>query len=222
MGNSAEKQLKLTEIIKNRCMGGRFKLTIIDGKEGFAAPLLEGLFVNVRLYRSKLRISFESGDFKELDMTSQVTILKYNRDTFTFVLAVALSETFQIWNLSTNSIKSFLDWKEALLISKRPCWALSPICQICTAEFGTFTRTHHCRYCGSAVCDPCSRLEAKLEILGYTDPQRICSPCAKTVPDQNRSIINYRRSETQFNLKQSELVMDILGADYQDENQGSI
>lgn len=222
MGNSAEKQLKQTEIIKNRCMEGRFKLTIIDGKEAFAAPLLEGLFVNVMLYRSKLKISFESGDMKELDMISQVTILKYNRDTFTFVLAVTLSEIFQIWNLSTNTIKSFLDWKEALLISKRPPWVFFPICQVCTVEFGTFTRTHHCRYCGCAVCDPCSRLEAKLEILGYIEPQRICSPCAKTLPDHNRSIINYRRSETQYNLKQSELVLDILGADFQDENQGSI
>ena len=100
MGNSGKKQLKQTEIIKNRCMQGQLKLSIIDGKEAFATPLLEGLHVNVLLYRSKLRISFESGEVKELDMTSQVTILKYNRDTFTFVLAVNLSEIFQIWNFS--------------------------------------------------------------------------------------------------------------------------
>lgn len=223
MGNSTEKELKKTEIIKNICMEGRLKLMIIDGKELLAPTCQKSQLVNVVLYRSKLRVIFDTEESRELDMVKQVTILKYNRDSFTFVLAVTLTEMFEIWNISTDSIKSFLNWKYALFISKRPPWIYSPVCQLCTVEFSTFTRTHHCRYCGGAVCDPCSRLEAKIEILGYSEPQRICSLCAKTLPNLNRSIITtYRRSETQANLKNAEFVLDIIGGDVHDENQGSI
>lgn len=223
MGNRTDKQLKQTEYVKNKCMESKFKLMIIDGKELSSQICHETQTVNLILHKSKLSILFDTEERRELDMVNQVTVLKYNRESFSFVLAVTLAEKFQIWNISTQTIKSFLDWKDALLISKRPPWIYSPICQVCTVGFSTFTRTHHCRYCGGAVCDPCSRLEAEIAILGYNEPQRICSLCAKILPNHTRSIIiSYRKSETQTNLRPSELVLDIIGGDYHDENQGSI
>jgi len=59
----------------------------------------------------------------------------------------------------------------------------TPQCAICTAEFGPFTRRHHCRKCGRNVCNVCSPYRVYLrEPLAHpskaeTGPYRVCMGC---------------------------------------------
>jgi len=59
--------------------------------------------------------------------------------------------------------------------------AASEHCTICRREFNFFNRRHHCRECGTLVCDGCSNQRAEIwdaEKRWYS-PQRVCDPCAQ-------------------------------------------
>ena len=45
--------------------------------------------------------------------------------------------------------KSVIPWTEDALV---------PLCLFCGAPFGIFRRRHHCRLCGTILCDECSKL----------------------------------------------------------------
>jgi len=59
----------------------------------------------------------------------------------------------------------------------------TPQCEICIANFGPFTRRHHCRKCGRNVCNACSPFRVNLKApLAHpsrpeTGPCRICVGC---------------------------------------------
>jgi hypothetical protein len=65
----------------------------------------------------------------------------------------------------------------------RPEWQpdqAAPKCPACEAEFGLFTRRHHCRACGLCYCANCCRDEPILlpPIFGFhNDRQRVCVRC---------------------------------------------
>jgi hypothetical protein len=46
------------------------------------------------------------------------------------------------------SEKYHVEWQNAEVVSS---------CAICGADFGVFTRKHHCRACGQVICNTCSR-----------------------------------------------------------------
>ena len=46
-------------------------------------------------------------------------------------------------------------------------------CMVCNAEFGIWTRKHHCRSCGRVVCAACSPKQMGLG----TKIGRVCNPC---------------------------------------------
>lgn len=48
-------------------------------------------------------------------------------------------------------------------------------CGICSSEFTTFNRRHHCRQCNKCVCDSCSPYFLKVE--GYSERVRVCKAC---------------------------------------------
>ena len=67
-------------------------------------------------------------------------------------------------------------------------------CPLCAAEFGFFTRRHHCRKCGRVVCDDCSLDRARIAqpaFLPGSTPDNgallrscnACRPQARTLPD---------------------------------------
>ncbi|KAJ9437603.1 Vacuolar protein sorting-associated protein 27 [Diplonema papillatum] len=61
---------------------------------------------------------------------------------------------------------------------KRPIWVESTACGECNASFTFFDRRHHCRVCGGAVCDRCSRNRKHMPAsFGYSSPQRVCNCC---------------------------------------------
>jgi len=50
-------------------------------------------------------------------------------------------------------------------------------CGRCDKPFGALLWRHHCRKCGSAVCNACSPFRAPLPRIGLKAPQRICFVC---------------------------------------------
>lgn len=205
MGNKIEKEQIIVETIKNSIYECKFKLVIVSGGEMVS---LNSQFVVFNLNRSKLKCKFPDNKLFEFDVASEVTVIKYKIEKRTMKLKVRVSGTDCLWKIEAQNAKSFMDWKEALMFSKRPCWLLSPICQICSRKFGTFFRAHHCRYCGKAVCDHCSKLEAKIEIYGYKHPQRICSPCARRLVIENETLMKsarLKRASTQSAFAISDL-----------------
>lgn len=200
MGNKIEKEQIMVEKVKSRIYECKFKLEILSGGD---MASLNPQYVVFNLNRSKLKCKFPDNKCLEFDVATDVTVVKYKIEKRSMKLKVRMSGTDCIWKIEAQNIKSFMEWKEALMLSKRPCWLLSHICQVCSRKFGTFFRCHHCRYCGKAVCDNCSKLEAKIEIYGYKYPQRICSPCARRLVIENETLMKtsrLKRSNTQTSL----------------------
>lgn len=48
-------------------------------------------------------------------------------------------------------------------------------CPLCAAEFGMFTRRHHCRRCGGIACGDCSYMKS------HPKKMRVCDPCYNVV-----------------------------------------
>jgi len=65
--------------------------------------------------------------------------------------------------------------------SRRPHWVdddASKRCQKCDERFIPMWRhRHHCRQCGSLVCDDCSKGRKRVPELKYFDEQRVCNEC---------------------------------------------
>lgn len=62
-----------------------------------------------------------------------------------------------------------------------PMWQPDKIgvCRVCEAVVGSVGSRHHCRSCGGLVCAGCSDQRIKVSVLGFSNPVRVCSRCAK-------------------------------------------
>jgi hypothetical protein len=105
-----------------------------------------------------------------------------------FIVSVGDLETKQAW--LTDFIACITERAKAVGSSNNkhaaPVWQSdysSKNCTICSKEFTTFNRRHHCRKCGGLVCDSCSR---KRMVIGAKSgekekdskkPQRVCDSC---------------------------------------------
>ena len=78
---------------------------------------------------------------------------------------------------------AYLSWIENLKIAQRPQWVGSEVtsCNICDEEFGFFSRLHHCRKCGTAVCGKCAKYFVPVEELAYYERVRICLNCLEQI-----------------------------------------
>ena len=50
-------------------------------------------------------------------------------------------------------------------------------CGVCVSPFGLLKRKHHCRLCGMAACDECTRKTVELAEVGLAGQQRVCDFC---------------------------------------------
>eukprot|EP01084_Bolivina_argentea_P227963 385094_1 len=77
------------------------------------------------------------------------------------------------------------------------------LCQDCRCKFGSFTRKHHCRFCGDIFCDSCSKLRLSLKDIyeeadrpiNYVDledkVERICNQCFRKMLKVDCNICEY-------------------------------
>lgn len=77
---------------------------------------------------------------------------------------------------------------------ENPQWNESDICEYCKKPFfwnvklmwamkTVGKRQHHCRHCGSAICDDCSKNRSSIPVLGHEFQVRICNQCLNKISD---------------------------------------
>ncbi|KAE9281261.1 hypothetical protein PF008_g27928 [Phytophthora fragariae] len=82
------------------------------------------------------------------------------------------------WKLRASKDVVYLKWERAFRLALRPIWLQnSTHCMVCKTDFSFFTRPHHCRKCGTCMCDGCSLFAPRLPLQGYQDKVRICRDC---------------------------------------------
>lgn len=84
---------------------------------------------------------------------------------------ISRQKTFM--NVKLPETDSFKIGKEA------PVWIQDSkvtMCQICTAEFTSLFRRHHCRACGKVICKNCGGSQAPLQYDSFK-PHRVCDQC---------------------------------------------
>ncbi|KAF6021701.1 WDFY2 [Bugula neritina] len=78
-----------------------------------------------------------------------------------------------------------------------PKWATSDTCMKCEKPFfwnikqmwnekTIGFRQHHCRKCGDAICDNCSKQSSTFPPMGYEYPVRMCDECAQSVTTEQK------------------------------------
>ncbi|KAI9905171.1 hypothetical protein PsorP6_013597 [Peronosclerospora sorghi] len=83
------------------------------------------------------------------------------------------------WKLRAGKDAVYLKWERAFRLALRPIWVQnSKHCMVCKKEFSFFIRPHHCRKCGTCMCDECSVFVPRLPMQGYYDEVRICRDCS--------------------------------------------
>ncbi|RLN58820.1 hypothetical protein BBJ29_004197 [Phytophthora kernoviae] len=106
--------------------------------------------------------------------------LVFNRKKLEMQLT-GFSPTGQLmsWKLRAGKDAVYLKWERAFRLALRPIWVQnSKYCMICKKDFSFFIRPHHCRKCGTCMCDECSVFVPRLPIQGYYDEVRICRDCS--------------------------------------------
>ncbi|XP_062521405.1 WD repeat and FYVE domain-containing protein 2-like [Corticium candelabrum] len=106
--------------------------------------------------------------------------------------------------LSSGHDQKLVVWDMDILRTETPSWKDSDTCELCKQTFFwnvkemwnrkkvDLNRQHHCRKCGCAVCDKCSKNSTALPKLGFEFPVRVCNDCYAKVTDADQ------RSTTMF------------------------
>jgi hypothetical protein len=142
----------------------------------------------ILIHRSVLSVSYSSVQ-REVQINENFLILL--QDQGKLEVSFLLDDTNEVYFLRLLHFRQFKDVVQALFVSKRPSWILSPVCQNCSRSFNVTIRNHHCRNCGKHICGQCSEFTS-LEISGYLGQQRVCSGCLGTVLSLTKKILNLR------------------------------
>lgn len=96
-----------------------------------------------------------------------------------------------VWDMKAKRIES-------------PQWKESDYCEFCRKPFFwnvkamwetkvVGKRQHHCRRCGSAACDECTRQRVQIPILGQEFPVRLCKNCAASIKEEEYAALDMKR-----------------------------
>ncbi|XP_065840729.1 WD repeat and FYVE domain-containing protein 2-like [Oscarella lobularis] len=100
--------------------------------------------------------------------------------------------------LSSGDDKKLVVWNLESPKKETPVWAESDICEKCSAAFFwnvkemwqkkklQLNRQHHCRSCGLAVCNKCSKQSSCLPSMGFEYPVRLCNECNDKLTDEDQ------------------------------------
>ncbi|KAL9963501.1 hypothetical protein ACROYT_G027012 [Oculina patagonica] len=88
-------------------------------------------------------------------------------------------------------------WDMNVKRQETPEWSQSDICERCSGPFfwnfkgmwnqkAVGVRQHHCRKCGRAVCNECSKNESSYPIMGFENSIRLCNECHESITDEDR------------------------------------
>jgi hypothetical protein len=179
MGNPLPKIQAQSEIIKQKYI--KFSIHLKSGPIDSCQSLLYSsswVSSQLELFHSTLTFS-KSQSFQVND---SLPLISRNQPLLEMLLLSLVDNAKVLILLKFDSSKDFADFTRALLLSKRPSWSMSPVCQVCCKRFGVVSRTHHCRSCGNAICGQCSQL-SRLDMYGYVDNQRVCVQCPRKIEE---------------------------------------
>lgn len=191
MGNKIPREQVRTEKVKMQYL--QTKIQIKSGLLQDSQSLLYSKDWKISLleiYLCTLRLD----KTEELFLNNDFLIISRNQPLLELIFLAKSNEGQKIYMLKFGSDKSFTKITAGILLSKRPSWILSPVCQTCSQGFSMTTRSHHCRYCGKNICGSCSKF-CRLELLGYTNAQRICVKCVAKVEDKMRYVCEIRNED---------------------------
>ena len=94
-------------------------------------------------------------------------------------------QTMIVWDMNAKRVEN-------------PQWREADKCEYCNKPFfwnyklmwETKTvgkRQHHCRRCGAATCDDCSKARSSLPVLGHELQVRICCQCISKISDDDKA-----------------------------------
>jgi len=119
-------------------------------------------------------------------------------------------------------------WPMNVKRNETPKWLENDICQICKSPFfwnvkamwqqkQIGLRQHHCRKCGRAVCDQCSKTRTAMPLLGYEIVQRVCNECAQTLrTDETTPLASFhdaRQGTTKTDYNSKKKIFLTVGTD---------
>ena len=99
-----------------------------------------------------------------------------------------------------------------VLLASEPEWmkdSLCNECNICARYFTWLSRKHHCRFCGTVVCNECSQHRALLPLrFALRETARVCIPCHQRLepiqPMLQRLKALKHRKNTKYNPEESQ------------------
>uniref|UniRef100_K3WX33 Serine/threonine-protein phosphatase n=1 Tax=Globisporangium ultimum (strain ATCC 200006 / CBS 805.95 / DAOM BR144) TaxID=431595 RepID=K3WX33_GLOUD len=106
--------------------------------------------------------------------------LMFNRKNLEMNLT-GYSPTGQLmsWKLRASNDATYVKWERAFRLALRPIWVQNThACLVCQKAFTFLFRAHHCRKCGTCMCEECSVFVPRLPMQGYYDEVRICRDCS--------------------------------------------
>lgn len=95
-------------------------------------------------------------------------------------MAAQRSQTRMMFQAKTLTELTY--WVRALQLASREPWQRDeavetcPLCRL--VGFDALKRKHHCRRCGTVVCELCSPAKEPLPLYAYDAPVRVCRDCA--------------------------------------------
>ncbi|XP_046854021.1 WD repeat and FYVE domain-containing protein 2-like isoform X2 [Xenia sp. Carnegie-2017] len=106
-----------------------------------------------------------------------------------------VSHSKRLFSISNDGVLGI--WNMATKRKETPEWVDSDFCQYCRSPFfwafkqmwdqkQIGLRQHHCRRCGKAVCDKCSKKRSTLPILGFEYEVRVCLTCFEEITNEER------------------------------------
>lgn len=111
---------------------------------------------------------------------------------------------------------------------ENPEWKESDCCQHCNLPFfwnmkdmwrlkTIGKRQHHCRRCGAAICDDCSKNRSSIPVLGHEFQVRICNKCINNIDDHEKTSLatfhEAKQSITNMSFDQFRKYLLTVGSD---------
>lgn len=117
--------------------------------------------------------------------------LEGHKDRVTCVQFVDISRQL----ISCSEDSKIVVWDMNAKRRENPLWEERDECQYCKKPFfwnfksmwelkSIGKRQHHCRRCGAAICDDCSKNRSSIPVLGHEFQVRICKVCIGKINDE--------------------------------------
>jgi FYVE zinc finger len=161
---------KFTEAVKSHRYSNDFSLKRIgDSTEP----------VKLVLGQSLLSVYSEDLLLKSIPIDKNFLIKYEDLNTYELKVSFVSNEEPVEWKIYAKSLSTFTEWKQALLVSRRPNFNVSNSCNLCSAKFHIFRKKIYCKYCGNTFCSKCCLFRANLPMFGYVSKQEVCKNCVQ-------------------------------------------